>query len=142
MQNPRHDRDLIAVVSGQNDGHVGRVCQVVHAGAGGSHRAVVLGGESESVIDAIGIAVYSLARQKGSGAAGGGFSPTGSIRGEGMATATVRHTVALCRLAAPLPHYGIPRSLCVCRLSRQRGCSRQYCTASAVWTSRSGPSIG
>ena len=37
---------------------------------------------------------------------------------------------------------GSPISLCVCKLSRQRGCLRQYCAAAAVLAARSGPSIG
>ena len=37
---------------------------------------------------------------------------------------------------------GMPRYLWVCRLRRNCGCSRQYCTASAVFASRSGPSMG
>ena len=38
--------------------------------------------------------------------------------------------------------YGIPRILCVCKLSRHCGCSMQYRSASFVFTARSGPSIG
>ena len=38
--------------------------------------------------------------------------------------------------------YGMPNILCVCRLNRQRGCVRQYSSASRVLRSRCGPSIG
>ncbi len=38
--------------------------------------------------------------------------------------------------------YGIPISLCVCRLSRHLGCARQYSIACRVFSSRSTPSIG
>src|SRR3546814_2034723 len=30
------------------------------------------------------------------------------------------------KLFAEFEHHGIPMNLCVCKLSRQRGCSRQY----------------
>ena len=39
-------------------------------------------------------------------------------------------------------HHAIPRYLWVCRLSRHWGWDRQYSTASRVFLSRSGPSIG
>ena len=39
-------------------------------------------------------------------------------------------------------HHAIPRYLWVCRLSRHCGWARQYSTASRVFFSRSGPSIG
>src|SRR3546814_5368140 len=46
------------------------------------------------------------------------------------------------KLFAEFEHHGIPMNLCVCKLSRQRGCSRQYATAAVVLAARSGPSIG
>jgi hypothetical protein len=38
--------------------------------------------------------------------------------------------------------HGIPISLCVCRLTRQRGLRRQYATARCVLRTLCGPSIG
>src|SRR3546814_20077744 len=46
------------------------------------------------------------------------------------------------KLFAAFEHHGIPLNLCVCKLSRQRGCSRQYANAAVVLAARSGPSIG
>ena len=87
MENPRDDSRLLAAVARQDDRHVGRVGQVVHARSGRGHGAMVLGREREGVIDAVGIPQHDSA-------------------GEGDG-------------------HGMPRSLCVCRLSRQRGWWRQ-----------------
>jgi len=38
--------------------------------------------------------------------------------------------------------HGIPTILCVCKLNRHCGCCMQYLTASSVFVTRSGPSIG
>lgn len=45
-------------------------------------------------------------------------------------------------LLAEFEHHGIPTNLCICTLSRQRGCERQYAIAAAVFALRSGPSMG
>ena len=97
VEDAAHDGHLVAAVAGEDDGDVGRVGKIVHPGPRGRRRAIVLRREGERVVDAVGITVHGLRGEAGP-------------RGSG---------------AAAGPPHGMPRSLCVWRLSRQRGWARQ-----------------
>ncbi len=68
MEDAADDGHLLAAVAGQDDGDVGRVGKIVHAGARpGAAGPVVLRREGERVIDAVGITVHA---QRGKGMGG------------------------------------------------------------------------
>jgi hypothetical protein len=72
MQDSADDGNLIAAVPGQDDSDVGRVGHVVHARAGGGHRAVVFRGKGKRMTDAIGITVHALSGEAGKRGGGAG----------------------------------------------------------------------
>jgi len=51
-------------------------------------------------------------------------------------------TTVACRQQNGGEDQRMPRTLCVCTLNLQRGCSRQYRNAAAVFSDTLGPSIG
>jgi hypothetical protein len=108
-----HQRRLVAVVTCEDHRHVGGMPQT--PGRCGAGASMMLCGKGESVIDPVGVGVH---RRR----AGGAGKRRGKVRGSGART--LREQPLGYSPAGPparRPAYGMPRSLCVCRLSRQRG---------------------
>jgi hypothetical protein len=71
VEDAGYDGQLLAAVAREDDGDVGRVGKIIHPGPSRRGGSVVLGGEGERVIDAVGITVHERGAE-GSRAAGPG----------------------------------------------------------------------